>query len=96
MKQATYQDHEGRWHAVMLPDSADETEAPRGIPVGPPSLEALDLPLDIEVRLHNQLFHRYLLTEADIRRKPNEVTAAIMAALKLDAQRIAGLYAGSQ
>lgn len=92
MRRVDYQDHEGRWFAVMLPDSAPDTHAPRGVPLGPPRLDALELPLDIEVRVHNQLFHRSLLTAEDLRRRPNEVTAALMTALKVDAARIVGLY----
>lgn len=96
MRKVTYQDDDGRWLVSLIPDSAPDTHAPQGVIVGPPSLEGLELPLDIEVRLHNQLFHRGLLTEQDVRRRPNEVTAAIAAALKLDAQRILSLFGGSE
>ena len=92
MREATYTDPEGRMWAVWLPEGVPDEQASEGIPRGPISLEPLGLPLDFEIRLHNQLFHRGLLTATDVRKRRTEVQAALMAALKVDAGRILALY----
>lgn len=92
MSRVTYTDPEGRKWARFLPDGIPEKEARKGAPLGPPSLESLELPLALEVRLHNALFNRGLLTLEDVNRRPNEVAGAIMSALKLDAQTVMALY----
>lgn len=79
---------------AMLPPSALDLEAANGIPVGPPNLEDLNLPLEIEVKLNNELFARGILTAADAIKKRPEVVAALMAALKVDAGRIIDIYVG--
>lgn len=93
MKQARYTDDDGRIWVTLLPEEAPDTMAEQGVPHGPPSMEPLGLPLEVEVRLHNELVHREILTEHDVRRRQPEVQAALMAALKVDALRIAALYA---
>lgn len=88
MKQVTWIDAAGRKWATLLPDSAPAAHARIGIPLGPPSTEDLPLPLEVQVRLHNQLFDRGLLTEDDVRRRGNEVAAAVMAAYRVDALNV--------
>jgi len=92
LRETSYEDGEGRRWAVLLPESAPESDAAQGIPVGPPSLEVLGLPLEVEVRLHNQLFDRHLLRSSDVKRRPADVMGALMATLKVDKQRIIAVY----
>lgn len=93
MKQARYTDDDGRIWVTFLPDEAPDTMAAQGVPHGPASLEPLGLPLEVEVRLHNELVHRGILTEQDVKRRMPDVQSALMAALKVDVLRIAALYA---
>lgn len=92
MRQVTYTDTDGRKWQRLLPDSAPDSDARKGVPLGPPSLEPLNLEHDFEVRLHNALFNRGLITADDVRLRPNEVAAALMSALRLDTQTIQALY----
>ncbi len=92
MREVDYQDTEGRWWRVWLPDDAPDSEAPIGIPVGPPPLTSLNLPLALEVRLHNELFARGILTSEDARRSLNGIAQAWRAAVKVDTMEIANLY----
>jgi hypothetical protein len=63
-----------------------------GIPVGPPNLSELGLPENIERALSIELFNRGLITRDDVRRRPQEVLAALQAALKINATKIMNLY----
>lgn len=87
-----YKDDEGRWWVVAVPEG--ETDLAMGIPIGPPDLSGLNLPLNIEVRLHNQLWSRGLITAKDIR-GPNgsrEVFAALQSALKVDVASVTSQF----
>lgn len=84
LRRVTFTDPEGRRFYRMIPMDADEREAEWGVPVGPPSLANLGLPLATEVRLNNELFHRELLTESDIKNRRVDAHAAVMAAYKVD------------
>lgn len=92
MKYVTYTDPQGRNWRRRLPDYAGEFQAEVGVPDGPPSLEDLGLPEEIEIALHNQLFYRGIFTKREAVRQRSEIVNALMAALKLDAQRIVDLY----
>lgn len=65
-----------------------------GIRIGPPDINSLNLPLPLEyeVRLNNQLYDRKLFSPADVRRRPEEIKAALQAVLKLDVLKIINLY----
>jgi hypothetical protein len=91
-KRGSYTDSEGRKWAVMLPDEAIAGSESMGLPIGPPSLEPLGLPLEVEVRLHNQLYERELFTERDVKARRLHVQGAIQAALKVDVEKIVQLY----
>lgn len=91
-KRGSYTDGDGRHWAVMLPDDAVVGSESMGLPLGPPSLESLGLPLEVEVRLHNQLFERGLLTERDVKARRLHVFGAVQAAFKVDVERIVQLY----
>lgn len=88
---AKYQDDEGRWWVVLVPPG-HEDEASMGIPVGPPDLASLGLPEAVEVRLHNQLFNRGLLTARDLKGRGQEVFAALQAAYRVDQGAVTALY----
>lgn len=92
MREVTYTDFDGRKWRRLLPEGVPDEEASSGVPAGPPPLMSLNLPLDLEVRLHNELFHRGLLTAADINGKRVEVRSALMAALRLDVEAISAVY----
>lgn len=92
MKYVTYTDPQGRKWRRRLPDHVGEFQAEMGVPDGPPSLEDLGLPEEIEIALHNQLFNRGIFTKREAVRQRSEIVNALMAALKLDAQRIVDLY----
>ena len=86
-------DREGRRFRVLLPEGVPDTEADKGVRIGPPDLDTLGLPLTVEIRLNHELFARGLFREVDIRRRPQDVVGALMAALAVDAGRIRDLYA---
>lgn len=92
MKQTQYTDEKGRCHAVMLPDGVPDEDAAKGLPLGPPSLESLGLPEELEIRLHNQLFSRHLFTAKDVRARRIDVLGSLMGAFKLDAEKIVQVY----
>jgi hypothetical protein len=77
---------------VQLPKDAPDSEASRGVVLGPPSVDSLSLPEDISVRLHNQLHARQLFSMSDVRRRRQDVLGALMAALKVDVERVVQLY----
>ncbi|KKL52907.1 hypothetical protein LCGC14_2280770 [marine sediment metagenome] len=93
MRQVTHKDEMGRLWAVLIPDDAPDSESNRGMVIGPPPLDSLGLPLDAEIRLHNQLFHRGILAERDV--DLMAITSAIIATFKIDAARVALLYTDS-
>lgn len=88
LRRATYTDREGRNWIVELPDDAPDAYAEMGIRIGPPALDRLRLPLETEVRLHNELFARGVIEAKDLRRRSGELAPALMAALRVDVQRI--------
>lgn len=94
MRQVTYTDPDGRKKMVFLPEEAPESEANKGIPIGPPSLALLGLPIEIEVRLNNELFNRGIITQKDALRSREQITRAVQSVLKVDANNILMQYLG--
>lgn len=94
IRQVVYQDPEGRRFLRGVPSNVPDGEAGRGIPLGPPPLDELNLPLDLEVRLHNQLFDRKLFTEKDAKHRLMEIVAALQAVYLVDARRVLAIYQG--
>lgn len=93
MRQVAYTDPEGRKFMVWLPAGVDDALAGEvGAFIGPPSLSPLGLPRRVEVALNNELFHRRLFTFADVKQRRVELQAALMAALKIDATTLFGLF----
>lgn len=92
MREVTYTDREGRRWKRLLPDDEPDERARLGIPVGPPPLDRLNLPLDIEIRLHNELHDRGLFTDRDLRGRIDQLRDAVQAAIRIDAQRLHSCY----
>ena len=92
LREATYTDEAGRMFKVMLPQDAPAEHARLGVVIGPPPLDGLGLPFDAEVRLNLQLFSRGIFTARDAKRRPRDVHAAIMGALRADIQRVVAVY----
>lgn len=82
----------GKKYKVQVPDDSEESLWQYGVVLGPPDLSSLGLPPSIEVRLHNELHLRGLISKKDLIRRMPDVAAALATALKVDAQRIAELY----
>lgn len=91
-RRVTATDMYGRYTAVLLPDGVPDSDAFMGIPLGPPNLDSLGLPVDIQTRLHNELFVRgiYSLRDSIIARK--EILGALLSALRVDTEKIAEAY----
>lgn len=95
LKKVNYTDSDGRLKAAWLPESEPDNYAEfRGIPIGPPDLSELELPLEVEVRLNNQLYHRGIIEPLNAFKQRSEIFAALQAALKVDAERIYRIYSG--
>lgn len=92
MREVIYTDRDGRRWRRLLPDDEPDSRANIGIPAGPPPLDRLRLPLDIEIRLHNELHDRGILTRRDLTNRGEELRASIQAALRLDVQRLQEVY----
>lgn len=92
MKRVTAVDGYGRWTAVLLPDDAPASDAYMGIPQGPPSLDGLHLPEEVQTRLHNELFARGIFSLRDAVAGRQNLIGALMSALRLDVERITDIY----
>lgn len=75
-----------------VPDDAPELMWGAGVLIGPPSFDELGLPEEVTKRIHNELFNRGIIRRGDARRNRAEVHAALMAAFRVDAERIIQLY----
>lgn len=93
LKRASWIDPEGRKKIVLIPEESDQAEM--GIPIGPPALTELGLPLELEVRLNNELVNRGILTPVEALRNRAEISLAIQSALKLDVDKVVLMYIGS-
>lgn len=93
MRLLDYTDERGRRWRVALPEDAPDSDAARGALIGPPPVaDDIGLPEPQATRLHNELHRRGLYRLRDVQRRPQDVQAALMAALGLDMQRIAQAY----
>jgi len=85
----------GKKYLVALPEGVENINL--GIPLGPPDIMGeLGIPEPLATRLHNQLFDRGLFSLDDVKKKPNDVQAALQTALRIDAARILTAYAESE
>lgn len=87
-RQVEYVSPEGKYYLMAIPDDATDEMARFGVLIGPPDLDQLDLPSEVEVRLHNQLYWRKIYTARDLRAKRVDTQGAIQAALRLEVDRI--------
>lgn len=94
MKQVTYTDKEGKRYETLIPNDAPNHDASHGVVIGPPSLAALKLPREMERTLHNQLHSRHIFTASDAKRNRQELVNALMATLKVDADKIIAVMEG--
>lgn len=92
MKIVTHVDRRGRKTLVEVPDRATENTWGQGIVIGPPDLSSLGLGEDLTTRLHNELYHRGIIRRTDARRNRAEVHAALMSALRVDADYVINLF----
>lgn len=76
----------------IVPDDAPRETWSAGVVVGPPSLQSLGLPEEVLVRLHSELFSRGIIRRGDARTRRADVHAALMAALRVDAESIITIY----
>lgn len=93
MRETTYTDEQGRKWWVLLPDGVPDSEASRGIPIGPPSVDPLGLPVTIATRLHNELYIRRIFTYEQAVKMQGDINVAIRAALRAETDRVISLYA---
>lgn len=94
LERVTYTDEKGRKKYVLLPEGAPKEEAEKGVPLGPPSLEELNLPEEIEVRLNNELYNRNIVTLSDALRDRPGIISALQAVFKVDAGSIIDIFLG--
>lgn len=92
MQIVTYVDGFDRKTVAEVPDGSPESQWKWGITVGPPDLSPLGLPEEVQTRLHNELYHRGIIRRGDARARRADVHAALMAALRVDSERIIQLY----
>lgn len=92
LRRVQYTDEVGRKWVTEVPAGWPESDAASGLPVGPASLEALKLPLEWELRLHNELVARNLLTYADVASRPQDVEAALRSVLRTGAREVQELF----
>jgi hypothetical protein len=92
MMTVTHVDGVGRKSLVHVPDGAPEKNWGQGILLGPPEMSSLGLSEEVTTRLHNELFNRGIVRRGDARARRPEIHAALMAALRVDAEKIITLY----
>lgn len=84
----------GRKTLVEIPDGKPDSHARYGVVIGPPDLSALGLPSEIEIRLHNELFARGILTHRDAKKRRQEIVNALHSVFAVNAERILNIYSG--
>ncbi len=92
MREVEYTDDRGRLFRVLLPESDPIERARHGIVIGPPELDDLGLPESVMVELHNQLYHRGLLTYREATKRRMDVIGALQAAMMVNVEKILNLY----
>jgi hypothetical protein len=94
MRQVIYRDKDNYEWRVELPDGADDKDADKGIPLGPPDVRELGLPDDLARRLHGALVSQGLFTYNDVMRAGGmrAIFSAWQSVLQVDASSIMSLY----
>lgn len=89
MREVDYQDERGRKYRVGLPEGVPDSEADKGVPIGPPDVvDELGLPDVFATRLHNALFKHELWNVNIVRGKPKILFSILQQTLKVDVQLI--------
>lgn len=87
MRVVDYVDERGRKYRVRLPDGAKDSEAEKGIPIGPPDVvDHLGWPDPLATRLHNALFDHQLWDVHVARKNPKLLFGMLQRVLKVDVQ----------
>ena len=94
LREVQWTDEAGFVWRVLLRTDQPDSDAYLGIPVGPPDLSELGFPSELERVLHQQLVARGLWTMKDVQARPQELTAALQAAYRVDFVRILEIYGG--
>lgn len=94
MRQITYTDPDGFAWLVELPDGAEDSDADKGVPIGPPDVRELGMPEALAKRLHVQLAARGLFTYNDVLKAGGmrAIFSAWQQALQVDASQVMQLY----
>jgi hypothetical protein len=88
-----YTDAAGRTYRIAPIDGIDDLALYPVIGPPPGLVDALGLAEPVATRLHNELHRRALWRLRDAQRRPQDVQAALMAAIRNDLQSIVGQYA---
>lgn len=94
LREVQWVDDQGRTWRVLLQMNQPDSEAYLGIPVGPPDVSDLGLNPETALALHNELVRRGLWCLRDVMARPQELTAALQAAYRVDFTRLLTLYGG--
>jgi hypothetical protein len=77
---------------MMRVPQGKENDVAMGIVIGPPDTRIIGLSESTDITLHNELFNRGLLTWQDVKVRPQEIQSALQSVLKIDSNKIMGLY----
>jgi hypothetical protein len=81
-------DNRGRKTVFLVRDTDPDSAAGRGIPIGPPDFDGLDLE-EVKKELNNQLVETGILTWLDVQKNPTALSGAVRSAM---VGRIVELY----
>lgn len=87
MRVVDYADERGRKYRVRLPNGVSDSEAAKGVPIGPPDIaDFLEWPEPLATRLHNALFDYELWDVHVARKNPKLLFGMLQRVLKVDVQ----------
>jgi hypothetical protein len=93
MKTVDWTDKKGRKFRSLLPDDVPDSEAAKGVLVGPPDITSvLKLKEPLSTDLHNALYESGLFTTKDIKRQPNVLQGVLQRVLGLSVTKIYEAY----
>ena len=88
MRHVEWTDKGGRLRRSLVRDGDPDALAPLGLPRGVPDLDRVDWE-GVKRDLHNELHRRGLFTWEDVQQSQDDITGAVLAALK---RRLVALY----
>lgn len=92
LREVEWRDAFGRRWVALLPAELPDDMASMGLQKGPVSLEPLGLPLHYEVKLHNELVQRGVLTWDDAKRNPGELEGAVRSVIRAGGREIREIF----